>query len=373
MRVSAAFSDSKKHFKVLDALRGVAAIVVVLFHVLEIYSGGDHTQQLLNHGYLAVDFFFLLSGFVIAHAYDDRWHKMSLGDFFKRRLIRLHPLIILGMTLGAICFYFGASDLFPKIANTPVWQMLLVMLIGYTLLPIPPSMDIRGWSEMHPLNGPAWTLFFEYIANILYALILRRLPILILALLTSIAAAALLHLAVTNPNGDLIGGWALNSQQLRVGFTRLMYPFLAGMLLRRIMTNFSNASNAFWGCSIVLVITLCFPRVGGEVLWLNGIYDALAVIVLFPLIIYWGAKGEVKTALMDRVCTFLGDISYPIYIIHFPIVYVFYAWVTENAIPLQQGAVVGTVVMLLTIILSYAALKVYDEPLRKWLAERFMK
>lgn len=114
VRASSAFSDSKRHFLILDALRGIAAIVVVLFHFLEVYSGGDHIKQFINHGYLAVDFFFMLSGFVMAHAYDDRWNKMTVKDFFKRRLIRLHPMIIFGMTLGAICFYLENLLFFRK-------------------------------------------------------------------------------------------------------------------------------------------------------------------------------------------------------------------------------------------------------------------
>ncbi len=88
---SPAFSDSKAHYPILDGLRGVAAIMVVAFHILETFSGGDHVKQIINHGYLAVDFFFVLSGFVIGYAYDDRWNNMTLGGFFKRRLIRLHP------------------------------------------------------------------------------------------------------------------------------------------------------------------------------------------------------------------------------------------------------------------------------------------
>lgn len=372
MKSSSTFTDSKKHFKILDALRGVAAIVVVLFHILEVYSGGDHTKQLINHGYLAVDFFFVLSGFVIAHAYDDRWGKMTLKNFFTRRLIRLHPLIVLGMTIGAVCFYFGESEYFPKIADTSVWEMLLVMLIGYTLIPIPPSMDIRGWNEMHPLNGPAWTLFFEYIANILYALVLRKLPRIALSVLVAIAAIALVHLAVTSPKGDIIGGWALDATQLRIGFTRLLYPFLAGMLLRRVV-KVDDDKNTFILCSILLIVVLSFPRVGGNTyLWANGLYDALSVILIFPLIIYWGASGTVKSDYMDRICTFLGDISYPIYIIHFPIIYVFYAWVTKNEIGMEQGVLIGIGILILTLVLSYMSLKFFDEPVRKWLAQRFL-
>jgi peptidoglycan/LPS O-acetylase OafA/YrhL len=82
--------------------------------------------------------------------------------------------------------------------------------------------------------------------------------------------------------------------------------------------------------------------------------------------------GETKNVFAEKFCTFLGDISYPIYILHFPFAYIFYAWVTTNQIPFGKGVVMGIVLLLLTTMLSYAALKLYDEPLRKWLAKRFM-
>lgn len=369
---SSAFSDSKRHFKILDALRGVAAIFVVYFHVLEVYSGGDHTKQLLNHGYLAVDFFFMLSGFVMAHAYDDRWDRMTLKDFFKRRLIRLHPMIIFGMTVGAICFYFSASEMFPKVADTSIWRLLFTLLIGYTLLPLPPSMDIRGWNEMHPLNGPAWSLFFEYIANILHALILRKLPKMILFVFVALAGAALIHLAVTSPNGDIIGGWSTEPAQLRIGFTRLLFPYMAGMLLRR-SVSISSGKSTFLLSSVLLVGFLAMPRIGGhETLWANGLYDSLTIILIFPAILYIGAVGEIKSQLSEKICTFLGDISYPIYIIHFPFTYVFYGWVVKNEVPMSTGVIVGTGLLIGTTALSYLALKAYDEPVRKWLANKFM-
>ena len=93
--------------EILDGLRGVAAMIVVAFHLLETYSKGP-AYQVLNHGYLAVDFFFVLSGFVIGYAYDDRWGRMTYRDFFKRRLIRLHPMVVMGMLIGAAAFSFGA-------------------------------------------------------------------------------------------------------------------------------------------------------------------------------------------------------------------------------------------------------------------------
>ncbi len=372
-RSSSAFKDSKQHFKTLDALRGVAALVVVVFHILEFYSGGDHTKQLINHGYLAVDFFFLLSGYVMAHAYDDRWSQMTLKDFFKRRVIRLHPMIIMGMIIGAICFFFGESEMFPKVAETSIWQMLLIMVIGFTIIPVPPSMDIRGWNEMHPLNGPAWSLFFEYIANILHALILRKLTKIALGILVFIAGIALIHLAVTGPNGDVIGGWSLEPAQLRIGFTRLMFPYMAGMLLRRIIQP-RNLKYSFLISSILLVLVLSFPRIGGhQNLWMNGLYDSLIIILVFPIIVYIGASYNQTGRMLDKVSTFLGDISYPIYIIHYPLIYVFYAWISNNNIPIEEGVLYGIGLFVISILISYAALKLYDEPVRKWLAKKYMR
>ena len=202
---------TKPHYQILDGLRGIAAIIVVFFHLAEPLAN-NHLDNVVNHGYLAVDFFFLLSGFVIGYAYDDRWDKLTIGGFLRRRFERLQPLVVLGMTLGAIGFYFTDSTIWPLIHTVPVWKLIVVMLIGYTLLPIPLSMDIRGWQEMHPLNSVGWSLFFEYIANILYALGLRKLSNKALACFVVLAGAVLLYFAVTNPNGDITGGWTFNAR-----------------------------------------------------------------------------------------------------------------------------------------------------------------
>lgn len=374
---SPAFSDSKKHYVILDALRGVAAILVVMFHILETFTNGDHSKQIINHGYMAVDFFFLLSGFVIGYAYDDRWGKMSLGSFFKRRLIRLHPMIIVGMLIGAVTFYFQDCSFFPSINGTPLWKMILVLLIGCTLIPVPTSLDIRGWQEMYPLNGPAWSLFFEYVANILYALFIRRFPNWLLSVFVFIAGAALIHLAVTGGHGDIIGGWSLEPDQLRIGITRLLYPFFAGLLLFRVV-KLTSINNAFLWSSLLLIAVLSVPRVGSnEQLWINGLYDSLCVIFLFPFIVYLGASGEVRGKWTGQLARFLGDISYPLYIIHYPFIYLFMAWVAKHEAYIKTSAgftmmvCMAIGVLLGVILLAYACLKLYDVPVRKWLMRRF--
>ncbi|MDR1780387.1 MAG: acyltransferase [Tannerella sp.] len=364
---------SKPHYEILDGLRGVASLVVIWFHLFEAHTFGDHIAQVVNHGYLAVDFFFLLSGYVIGYAYDDRWGKISIGDFFRRRLIRLHPMIIVGMIVGAVLFYFADSPAFPGIHNVPLYKMLIVMVIGMTLIPIPLSMDVRGWDEMHPLDGPAWSLFFEYIANILYALFIRRFSKLALSILVALAACALMHYAVTNPAGDIIGGWSLTPEQLKVGFTRLMYPFFAGLLLSRI-TKPSKVPHAFLLCSLLVVVALAMPRVGGTTnLTANGIYDACCIIFLFPVIVWLGASGNVKGKMSSRVCKFLGDISYPLYITHYPIVYIYTGWVSKEQIALIPALPVALIAFVSCITLAYLCLRFYDLPVRAWLQKKWQR
>ena len=368
------YLESKSHYEILDGLRGVASVLVVAFHVLESYTGGDRFVQIINHGYLAVDFFFLLSGFVVAYAYDDRWGKMTLWDFYKRRLIRLQPMIIMGSLIGGALFYLQVSGIFPLIGQTPVWKMLLVMVIGCTLIPLPISMDIRGWQEMHPLNGPAWSLFFEYIANILYALFIRKLSKKALAVLVFIFACLLVHYLLMGPTGDLIGGWSLNEAQLNVGFTRLLFPFFAGVLLCR-LGKLIDVKGGFWLCSLLVLIILSVPRIGGsEHLWMNGLYESFSIIIVFPLIISIGAGSTIKGIRSIKACKFLGDISYPLYITHYPLIYIYTAWVADNKIPLGwHGLFIGLLLLISSIAIAYACLKLYDEPLRNYLKDRFLK
>lgn len=363
---------TKQHYPILDGLRGVASVMVIAFHLFEAHST-SHLDQIINHGYLAVDFFFVLSGFVVGYAYDDRWFGgMRVIDFFKIRLVRLQPMVVMGMIVGALCFYFQDSVVWPAIHDVPVWKMLLVMLVGFTLLPLPPSMDIRGWYEMHPLNGPGWSLLFEYIANILYGLFVRKFSKTALSVLVFLAAFALIDLAVTNPNGDVIGGWAIDPTQLRIGFTRVMYPFFAGLLLFRI-GNLTQVKNAFLWCSLLTILVLSIPRIGGaDHLWMNGLYDSLSIIFIFPLIVFMGASGTLKGNYATRICKFLGDISYPVYITHFPFIYLYTAWVGDHKLSIEQAYPVAILVFISSIALAYICLRFYDEPVRLWLRNKFL-
>ena len=232
--------STKPRFEILDGLRGIAALIVVAFHIFEIHSGGP-ALQIINHGYLAVDFFFALSGFVLGYAYDDRWgHGLSFKAFVKRRLIRLQPMLLMGATLGMLAYYFGLA----QIESTSVGTLLLIWLLACLMIPTTKALDIRGWSEGYTLNGPQWSLAFEYIANLLYALFIRRFPLWLLGVFVALAACLSVDITLnidtfgilagrSAERFTIIGGWSLAPTQLYVGFTRLLYPFFAGLLVYR--------------------------------------------------------------------------------------------------------------------------------------------
>ena len=374
MNMQNSYLTSKPHYEILDGLRGVAAAMVVAFHLLEAHSGGNHLNQIINHGYLAVDFFFMLSGFVIGYAYDDRWNRMSTGTFFKRRLIRLQPMVIMGSIVGAALFWFQDAPCYPAMEGVSAGAVLLVMLLGCTLLPLPLKWDVRGWMEMHPLNGPAWSLYYEYIGNILYALFIRKFSKTALTVLVAIAACFTVHRCLTAPAGDIVGGWALNWEQQYVGLVRLMYPFFGGLLLSRLGWLIRTRKNAFGWCSLMIIAVLSAPRIGGEDgYWMNGLYEAFCIICIFPVIVSMGAGGRITGKRSAAVCKFLGDISYPVYITHYPLVYIYTAWAFNRQATLAEGLPYMLLTFVGAFALAYACLKCYDLPVRKWLTERFFK
>ena len=284
---SAAFADTKPHYDILDGLRGVAAIMVVWFHLFEAYAT-SHLDQRINHGYLAVDFFFILSGFVIGYAYDDRWKKkMSVKDFLKRRLIRLHPMVVMGAVIGAVMFYFQGCSVW-DVSAVSLSMLLTATLLNALLIPATPGSEIRGLGEMYPLNGPSWSLFFEYIGNVLYALFIRKLPTRALSVLVLLAGCGLAAFAVWGPLGDICVGFAMDGDNMLGGSLRLLFAFSAGLLLSRVFKPV-RIRGAFWICALAIVTLLSVPRIGGsEHLWMNGLYDTLCAVVLFPLLVCRG-------------------------------------------------------------------------------------
>ena len=367
--------DSKPHYALLDGLRGVAALLVVWYHVFEgfQFAGNKPVIDFINHGYLAVDFFFILSGFVVGYAYDNRWGKtLTLGGFFRRRLIRLQPMVIMGAVIGAASFLISGMERWDG-THATLWLTFLAFVCGCLMLPALPRMprEVRGNGEMFPLNGPCWSLFFEYVGNIVYALFIRRLSTRLLAVLSFALCCALTWFAVTDQSGyGSIGvGWTVDRTNILGGMLRMLCPFTMGVLMSRLFKPLRQARGAFWTSAALLLAIFHIPYTYSDgALSLNGMFEAACIIAVFPLVVWYAASGKTTDIASTRICRFLGDISYPLYIVHYPIMYAFYMWLIKTRqYTLYETWPAALAAVTASIILAWLCLKLYDMPVRKWL------
>lgn len=359
----------KAHYEVLDGLRGTAALCVVAFHILEMVTP-DWEHNPLHHAYLAVDFFFALSGYVVGYAYDERMRKgapphiaLSVSEFVKRRLIRLHPVVIVAATAGLLGFLF---DPFVGNAQTvgvaiSAGKLALIYALSLFLLPTPVLPNTFG--ETHSINGPSWTLLLEYVANALYGLFGHKLKRGLHIALCVVAAAALVATAL---HFKLLG-WGWSWKTMWVGYVRLAYPFLIGLLLYRLNLRI-RVPAAYLVCSALLVAVFAIPTAKN----VTALYESGCVILVFPVILMMGAGVEKMSGAFGKLCRFTGQLSYPLYIIHYPLIYVFghWVWSTHPADATRNLVAVGLFATEVTIatVLLYA----YDLPLRAWLTRRFI-
>ncbi|MBO5268075.1 MAG: acyltransferase [Muribaculaceae bacterium] len=368
--------SAKPRYELLDGLRGVAAVLVIWYHFFEGFATSP-TDQMMNHGYLAVDFFFVLSGFVIGYAYDDRWRRgMTAGRFMLRRVIRLHPMVILAVLLGAVSYIIQGSVRWDG-TPMPMSMLVLSLVLGLFLIPVIPGTgaDVRGNGEMFPLNGPSWSLFFEYIGSILYAIVLHRLSSRALRVVVVLSGIGLAACALGNMSGYYHTGmgWSLADWGFVGGFMRLSFSFSAGLLISRGFRP-RRIRGAFWICAAAIALVMACPYVGGpEASLLNGIYDTVCTLLIFPLLVYIGACGTTTDAFSTRTCNFLGEISYPVYIIHYPVMYMFYAWVWAHGYTFGEAWPVCALLFPGIILLAWAALRLYDTPVRRHLSRRLLQ
>ncbi|MDB5150246.1 MAG: acyltransferase [Mucilaginibacter sp.] len=353
-KVTPAVLQTKQHFEILDGLRGIAAISVVTFHFMEVaYS--DYSKDFIGHGFLAVDFFFCLSGFVIGYAYDDRIAKMGIKEFFKSRLIRLHPLVVLGSILGLIAFLFDPFGGHPERYN--FGKTLLIFLSSILMIPYP-SMTERFFN-LFSFNAPAWSLFWEYVANIVYAFVLCRLARHYLIVLVVISAAVICYVAVHSDN--LMGGWSGGT--FWDGGARIAFSFTAGLLIYRYNLIIKNKLG-FIGLSILLMLAFLMPFST----W-NWLTEPFVVIIYFPLLIALGAGARLHEGL-KKLCVFSGNISYPLYMTHYAVIWIFGNYYTANkpdTIHLTYIIISGLIVL---ITFAYLMMKGFDIPVRRYLTKR---
>ena len=340
----------KPHFVVLDGLRGVAALCVVIFHFSEMVIY-DYSKLWFGHGFLAVDFFFCLSGFVLGYAYDDRIAKMGLGSFLKARLIRLHPLVVLGAVLGLIAFYANPFGIAPGYTSG---RIALIFAASVLLLPYG-AMQERG-RNLFGLNAPAWSLFWEYVANLIFGLVLYRIRRSALVALTMVAAAVLCWTA--HRAGNLSGGWS--SRNFWDGGARVAFSFSAGLLVYRMGWR-PRSRLGFTALSVLLVLAFVMPY--AQRAWIR---EAAVIVVYFPFIVALGA-GAVVTPKIERLCRISGDLSYPLYMTHYAVMWIWGDYAVKHNLAshgLWPPVALG---VLITVVFGWLVFKLYDQPVRQYL------
>lgn len=347
---------SKPHFEILDGLRGLAAIVVVIFHFMEIIIT-DFSKNFISHGYLAVDFFFCLSGFVVAYAYDNRIASMGLLSFIKLRLIRLQPLVIIGSVLGLLTFLFDPfSNLY---AIYGIKETALIFLTSAFLIPYPVVSE--RYYNLFNLNAPSWSLFWEYVANLIYATILFKVTKRILPFLTVLAAIILVYVS-WNANG-LLGGWS--GETFFDGLARVSFSFLMGMLLFRFNLIIKNKLGLL-SMSFLLLLAFLAPYKSE---W-NFLVDPLLVIFYFPLLVSLGA-GAILKPQHQSINSFSGVVSYPLYMTHYPFMWVFANYVVAVKPSNMELSWVIPISVILLILLAFLVSKFLDLPIRIYLTNTF--
>lgn len=338
-------SAARERNHLLDGMRGVAAIMVMLFHF-----GYPFSLPMARSGYLAVDFFFILSGAVIARAYDRRLRDgWPLLKFLKTRLIRLYPLFLVGALLG-LARIVGAIALHDPRAPGGV-KFAVDSVANLLLLPTP-----MAGTSVFPLNTPGWSLSLEALVNIAFAALLfrfgRGLMVVALCGLALMVTALALHGSL-----DVGTNWA----SFYGGVGRVLWGFMVGVLIgRRTAGKATAASPATAITGLVLLVAVLAPSLEGAI---RVGYDAVAAFLVFPILVYLGSGIRIEGRLA-MLCGALGDLSYALYAVHYPL-----------AIPLQivlakahMGGIGGYVFAALLVIALAMILARLDAAAREYLS-----
>jgi peptidoglycan/LPS O-acetylase OafA/YrhL len=345
-----------RYYPSLDGLRGVAALCVVVLHRGEWFGLGPW----LAHGYLAVDFFFMLSGFVVANAYEARLKGRGAAgvlNFCRARVIRLYPLIVLGVLIGASWRWVAGAFDAPTLP-----QPEIVVLAIKGMLTIPTLERNAAGVGVFPLDGPTWSLFFEVVANLAWVLVLPWLTTRRLAWAVGLSALALVWMAFRHAGVET----GATPRTFWDGFLRTAFPFFAGVLLWRMKDRAALAWPALpvWAPALALLIVLNLPvRAEGA----GALIDLACVLLVFPAILALAVRGRPR-ARTAAACRTLGELSYPVYVLHYPIYVIMggvawhEGWLTEATERALGWTSLGVIV-----VVSAAALVLYDRPLRRWL------
>lgn len=347
---------TRNHFVVLDGLRGIAAIAVVLFHFME-WVFTDISTNFIGHGFLAVDFFFCLSGFVIGYAYDEKIRVIGIWNFFKARLIRLHPLVVIGAVLGLLGFVY---PLFSTPESYSFSGILLLFLSSALLIPYP-VLESRAFN-LFSLNAPSWSLFWEYMINIGYAIWLSKIQ---RRTLTCFLVLAAIWLVYTSYHyGNLLGGWSKDNWE--AGAARVCYSFAAGLFIYRNKLILPNRGG-FTLTALLLMACLLMP-----VFSMNWLIESLVVLLVFPFIISLGAGTQVEHVCY-RSANWLGNLSYPLYMTHYWAIWFFGAYLSHPDYTPDQLIYIIPLGTVFLIVFAHIMMKFVDMPVRAYLKKRFIR
>ena len=373
---------NRPRYDILDGLRGVAALMVLLYHVFndaKSFFVWPTPVYEFYHGFLGVDFFFILSGFVMGYAYDEsltsgpypgRGGTLTFWGFIKRRLIRLHPMVVMGVLLGLIAFLIQGCTKWDG-TEVSLQAVMWATLLGLFLIPSPLGMDVRGNTEAFPLNGPHWSLFFEYIGSLLYGILLHRLPTKWLRVWVGCGIFSIAAYALLQEDGGVAYGWSSEPMNLLGGALRMLYAYPMGLLMARMFRQRKPEplpGPVFLFCSLALVVLLGLPLFGGKES--ETIYQLVCLFSFFPGIIWIGARGTVQGR-QQRAVSFLGRLSYPLYATHFPLIYLYITLVARDGAPYQgyiHPWLLAIVTLVASVLLATLFLLFYDEPLRRRLS-----
>lgn len=345
----------KAFYSSLDALRGLAAFAVMFFHL----ANWMDVTVYFPRGDLAVDFFFCLSGFVMAHAYGKRiGTAMSFPQFATTRLIRLYPLMALSIVIAAV-YFFAKSAIGDE--SVPTSDILGASISALFVLPyFGNSAELGGTYEVFPINGPLWSLFYELVINFAWAaafafLTFRRTLFLAIICALALTIGGVLH-------SDLLLGD--RTTDFLWGVPRVGVSFAAGLLVYELHTRrIVQRRLPFWLLACALIVPMTVPRIEGQ---LSGVFfDAAFIFVLTPITVLLAAKVE-QSGRWLKLSKFGGELSYPIYVLHFPL----FIWVNGAveffALPLQTWALM-TLFALVIAVGSWLALVWFDRPARRLL------
>ena len=348
--------QDRRSYRTLDGMRAVGAFLVVMRHV-PIFFGPVRVPE----SFLAVDLFYLVSGFVVAHAYGERLRSgASLWTFTKTRIIRLYPLYLFGLGLGLI----GA--MIAVITDPAGWwqpyKVVEAVLTGLVLIPMFPGLGASGSA----LDGPTWTLLPELVVNVVYAAFIKLMNVWTLLLIMLCAGAAVVYGQLNAGTLDI----GYNPTDQWAAIARAGYSFFAGVLVFKLVGTAERLSPVIAWCAVALVGLILAGSPGDDFI---AYYELAAVLVAFPLLLAVGARFE-PGPLTSKVFSYIGLMSYGVYIVHQPIGHllephlkgVFAVPHDWRALPYGAAFLAGLV--------GVAALldRFYDGPVRAVLRRRFL-